>query len=107
MPPSITSKLIRLPPNLTNTLLLLLPLLLSSRYQQIRISPFTPRQLIYSKNDYLPFVLAPWAWPTHPGALISRTLIQSVLIYRLLPATFTSVGWCYALWILIGLGRTL
>jgi hypothetical protein len=90
---------------LRNTLLLLLPLLLSSQYPTLRIPPFTPRQLIYSKHNFIPFLLAPWAWPRSPGTVISG-IIQTGLLYHL-PGTLSSVGWCYVLWIIIGLARTL
>ena len=91
--------------NLINALVLLLPLLLSSQYPFLRIPPFTPRQLIYSRNDYFPLLLAPWAWPRTSIALLSR-ITQAGLLYRL-PGTFASVGCCYVLWILVGLVRLL
>lgn len=83
-------------------LLLLLPLLLQAKWPVLRVQRFTPRQLIYS-GDYLPLLLAPWSWPNQPSVVLTR-LIEAGLLFRL-PSN--SAFRCYALWIMIGLARTL
>ena len=95
------------PLTLLPTTALLLPLIFASKLPQLRVPPFTPRQLIYSVHgDYLPFLLAPWGWPLCPSTVVSR-LLQCALVNLYLGGR----GWCYGqvylLWIVIGLGRTL
>lgn len=80
----------------------LLPSLIAYICPSWSLSPFTPRQFIYS-NDLVPFLFAPWATPTSLSALLSRG-IQTFLFWRLPEA---SVLYCYPLWVLIALLRTI
>lgn len=83
----------------------LVPLLLAFLNADWTFPPFRPRQLLFSRStELLPLLFAPWSISPSFGVILAR-LIHAALFSQLPPVS--AVSWCYSLWIVLGLGRTI